>query len=91
MINVLYLSHQKKKKKERRKGRDAAEEEEDDLLTLTRLSLQASDEEGDPGGPRSRRVQVSLLQALVGRQCASCLHSGSCQQSPEKGWIVLQA
>lgn len=65
VVNILHLPPQKKKK-ERRKGKDAAEEDEEDhMLTLTRLSLQASDEEDEPGGSPSRRVQMFLLKALL--------------------------
>lgn len=66
VVDILHFPHQKKKK-DRRKGKDAAEEEEekDHMLTLTRLSLQASDEEDEPGGTRSRCVQMFLLKALL--------------------------
>lgn len=58
VINIHHLPHQKKKK-ERRKGKDTAEEDEEDhMLTLTRVSLQASDEEDEPGGTCSRRADA---------------------------------
>lgn len=64
-FNILIFLHQKKKR-ERRKGKSEDADEDDDedhTLRLQKLSMQASDEEDEPGGTYFRLQPLRLISS----------------------------